>query len=196
MRGLWTYVLLFAAAALVLEASSLGDERVPYARFREAAERGELVDVEIESDAYIGRTGVDPSTGSPRVYRTGRIEGLERDLLSTLDEKAVPYTRVSESGRFFSVLAWPLPLPAGGLLLRWLGRVSAASPGVPNPVASFGKHRARLYNDRSKRVVFSDVAGSEEAKEELAEIVGFLRSPERFRRLGGRVPRGVLLVGP
>ena len=65
-----------------------------------------------------------------------------------------------------------------------------------NKALSFGKSRARLLSTQQKKVTFKDVAGVEEAKEELGEIIEFLREPQKFQKLGGRIPKGVLLVGP
>jgi cell division protease FtsH len=65
-----------------------------------------------------------------------------------------------------------------------------------NNVLSFGKSRARLHSSQQKKVTFKDVAGVEEAKEELQEIIEFLREPQKFQKLGGRIPKGVLLIGP
>src|SRR5690606_18885531 len=70
------------------------------------------------------------------------------------------------------------------------------SPSPTSPVLSFGKNKARVYADRAGPITFRDVAGSVEAKAELAEVVEFLRAPDRYRRLGGRMPKGVLPVGP
>src|SRR5262249_39084144 len=82
------------------------------------------------------------------------------------------------------------------IVIVLLSTRKGTAPTITNPALTFGKNKARLYVDRGTPVTFGDVAGSEEAKAELAEGGEFLRSPERFRRRGGRVPRGVLLVGP
>jgi cell division protease FtsH len=196
MRSLWIYILLIVGTALLIGSLDSGDERIPYARFRDMAEQGVLTDVEIKGDAYIGHTAPTPSMATSQTIRTGRIEGVEADLLATLDEKDIPYTRVPDGGLSLPVLAlWALPIGALFIFMLSFSRKNP-TPNVTHPALNFGKHKARLYVDKGTAVTFRDVAGSHEAKEELGEIVEFLRAPERFRTLGGRVPKGVLLVGP
>src|SRR5262249_36246929 len=91
-----------------------------------------------------------------------------------------------------TVLAWLLPLSLGIVIWTFLIRRMSLGQGV----MQFGKSRARVYAERATGVTFDDVADAEEAKEELQEISDFLRQPEKYVALGGRIPKGVLLVGP
>ncbi len=105
--------------------------------------------------------------------------------------------KVSYSGRydskfFSSVLSWIIPI--GILLLIWRFAMKKMGPGMG--VMSFGKSKAKLFAESETKVTFADVAGIDEAKEELQEVVEFLSKPEKFQKLGGRIPKGVLLVGP
>ena len=197
MRSLWIFILLVFGTALFISSLDGHDERIPYARFRELAEHGVLTAVEIKGDAYIGHTAPTPSVATSQTYRTGRIEGAEANLLATLDEKDIPYTRIADSGLSLPMaLLWLLPLVALVGLMFSFARKTPPTSNITHPALNFGKHKARLYSDKATPVTFRDVAGSYEAKEELGEIIEFLKSPERFRRLGGRAPKGVLLVGP
>jgi cell division protease FtsH len=196
MRSFWIYILLVLGTALLLGSLQGGDERIPYARFRELAEQGVLTEVQIKGDTYVGRTAPGASLGAGQTYRTGRIEGAEPQLLAALDKKDIPYTRVSDGGPTLPmILLWGLPI-AGVLLLLNSATRKVPQPNITNPALNFGKHKARLYVDKGTPITFRDVAGSHEAKAELCEIVEFLKSPERYRKLGGRIPKGVLLVGP
>ena len=196
MRSLWIYLLIILGTALIYEAVHVPQDRIPYARFRDLAEAGQLEDVEIRGDTYVAKTAPDAESGAVHTYRTGRIKEGERDLLARLDQHAVPYTQMGDDHAWLTPsLLWLLPVGATILILAFSARKGTA-PTVTNPALSFGKNKARLYVDKGTPVTFGDVAGSEEAKAELAEVVEFLKSPERYRRLGARVPRGVLLAGP
>ncbi len=196
MRSLWIYLLVLLGTALIYEAVRAPSDRIPYARFRDMAEAGQLSQVEIRGDTYVARTRPERGSGSGQTLRTGRIKEGERDLLARLDQHAVPYTLVDDAGALFAPsLIWLLPIGATIVVLLLSARKNPA-PTLTNPALTFGKNKARLYIDRGAPVTFGDVAGSEEAKAELTEVVEFLRAPDRFRRLGARVPRGVLLVGP
>jgi cell division protease FtsH len=195
MRSLWIYLLVIFGTLLIFQSIRSGAaDRISYARLRDLADRGQLAEVEIRGDAYVAKARGD--AGATHTYRTGRIKDGERDLLARLDARAVPYTQVIEERSILGTsLLWLLPIAVTIIVLALASR-RGSTPTIANPALSFGKNKARLYVDRGAPVTFDDVAGSEEAKAELSEVVEFLRSPERFRRLGARVPRGVLLVGP
>jgi cell division protease FtsH len=196
MRSLWIYLLVILGTVLIYEAVRSPGDRVSYARFRDLAEGGQLSEVEIQGDAYVAKSRPEPGSGAVHTYRTGRIKDGERDLLARLDERSTPYTLAGDERSLITPsMLWLLPIGAT-IVIVLLSTRKGTTPTITNPALTFGKNKARLYVDRGTPVTFGDVAGSEEAKAELAEVVEFLRSPDRFRRLGARVPRGVLLVGP
>jgi cell division protease FtsH len=142
-------------------------------------------------------SGAGASSSAPAApervpFRTVRVDDPE--LLAAIEAAGVDY-----SGARPSVLPQLLItlLPLALLLLLWFGLFRRlAGGGASQAVLSFGKSRARLIADRDVGVTFADVAGCDEAKTELAEIVEFLRRPERFTALGAKIPKGVLLTGP
>ena len=131
-----------------------------------------------------------------KIYRTGRLESAERDLIVKLNEKKIPYDAVSTPSLLVTIGSWVLPMVMLFFFGSWLMRRSGGIGGIGGSVFNFGKNKAQIYTDTGSGVTFSDVAGQREAKAELVEIIDFLRSPERYTRLGGHIPRGVLLVGP
>ncbi|AGP32209.1 ATP-dependent zinc metalloprotease FtsH [Sorangium cellulosum] len=195
MRSLWIVLVLVLGSALLLQVVAASDSRIPYARFRSLAESGELAEVEIRDGVYIGRAAPGLSVTTPRSYRTGRIEQTEKDLLAALDRRGIPYTRAADERGLLPYLWLALPLTALVAMVHLASRRSAAG-NVSGAATAFGKNKARLYEERGSTTTFRDVAGSAEAKAELGEIVDFLKAPERYEKLGGRMPRGVLLVGP
>ncbi|RMG12380.1 MAG: ATP-dependent zinc metalloprotease FtsH [Deltaproteobacteria bacterium] len=129
---------------------------------------------------------------TPRVVRAARPPE-DKDLLHLLDEQGVEYEYHPDSG--FGELLWAWLLPLALILLFW-GWMMRRVGGMGAGLAAFGKSKARVHRENDTGVTFADVAGIDEAVEELKEIVDFLKSPEKYRRLGGRIPKGVLLVGP
>jgi cell division protease FtsH len=129
--------------------------------------------------------------GSPdQAFVTVRVN--DPDLVKELDESKVDYTGRHENRFLSSLLSWILPL--GIFFLIWRFAMKKMGPGMG--VMSFSKSKAKIFAQSDTKVSFADVAGIDEAKEELQEVVEFLSTPEKFQKLGGRIPKGVLLVGP
>ncbi len=126
-----------------------------------------------------------------KVFEVVRIDDPE--LVKELTEKGIRYTAIQEVTWFKTLLLWIIPLlvfvAIWGYLFR---RISATGGGL----MAVGKSKAKVYVEGETKVTFEDVAGVEEAEEELKEIIEFLKNPQRFQFLGGKIPKGVLLVGP
>jgi cell division protease FtsH len=127
--------------------------------------------------------------GSPHRFVTVRVD--DPDLIKELDAAKVKYAGRSESTWFTTLMSWILPaLIFVGIWMFFMRRMGAASG-----VMALGKSKARVYVEKQTGVTFDDVAGIDEARGELVEIVEFLKNPDKFRRLGGKIPKGVLLMG-
>ena len=176
--------------------------RVPYSEFKQAIRDGRFKRVQIGPDALRGYT--TESTGQPMrsndpvtaPWISNRVEDPE--LTRLLEAKKIEYEAIPGSGLGEAFWIWGLPLLLGFVFWTWMmRRMGAGGLGQgPQSVMSFGKTRARVQAEADTGVGFDDVAGIDEAVDELREIVEFLRTPEKFRKLGGRIPKGVLLVGP
>src|SRR3989440_2041694 len=193
------YVLLLLVGFLLLRSlfQDAGFQRVPYSRLLERVQNDGCQKVVLSNDwvKCYPKLGDAQSKGELPWFAV-RVPG-DNTLIKTLQDKHIEYEAVSESG--MSEMIWMLVVPIGiGLLfVSWLTRrMSGGMPGGPPGVMSFGKTKARVYMESNTGVTFKDVAGVDEAADELKEIVEFLKMPSKFRRLGGRIPKGVLLVGP
>jgi cell division protease FtsH len=153
-------------------------------------------DVNSDSVAEVTIVGTDVSGALKKnnaKFKT-TIPSNYPDLYKSLTEKNVKVTIKDNSSG--SVISWVMNgLPLLLLLGLWIFFMRQMQSGG-NKALSFGKSRARLLSSQQKKVTFKDVAGVDEAKEELHEIIEFLREPQKFQKLGGRIPKGVLLVGP
>src|SRR5216110_1648866 len=191
------YVLLLLVGFLLLRSlfQDAGFQRVPYSRLLERVQSDGCQKVVLSNDWVKCYPKVGESK-SELPWFAVRVAG-DTTLVKTLQDKRIEYDAVSESG--MSEMIWMLIVPIGiGLLfVSWLTRrMSGGMGGGPPGVMSFGKTKARVYMESNTGVTFKDVAGVDEAADELKEIVDFLKMPSKFRRLGGRIPKGVLLVGP
>src|SRR5690554_829454 len=128
--------------------------------------------------------------GVPQVWTAVRVPEDEQ-LIPLLEAKGVPYDGVAE-GWLGRAMGWLLPLDL--LVLFWIWMLRRINP--VQGVMTVGKNRARIVGEEGTGVTFADVAGADEEKAELVEVVDFLRTPEKFARLGAKIPKGVLLVGP
>ncbi|MGH2541438.1 MAG: ATP-dependent metallopeptidase FtsH/Yme1/Tma family protein, partial [Ardenticatenaceae bacterium] len=197
-RNTLIYLLIFVAIIAIfftLFSQPLGgSEEIPISEVVNMASRGTLEAIEIDGDEVtaISRTGEEFT--SRKEEGASIVEILER---SGVDPVASGL-RISVKGssglsNFFGIFINFLPLILFGAILLFMMR---QAQGSSNQTFSFGRSRARMFVGNSPNVKFDDVAGVDEAKEELEEVVEFLRFPERFLNLGAKIPKGVLLVGP
>ncbi|MFH1156862.1 MAG: ATP-dependent zinc metalloprotease FtsH [Pseudomonadota bacterium] len=161
-------------------------ETIPYSQFKQSIAKGTVGTVIIEPEAITG-TLTGPST---QQFRTVRVD--DPGLVRELDERNISYSGRYDNKFLSGLLSWILPLVF--FFFIWRFAMSRMGPGMG--VMSFSKSKAKIFAQSDTKVSFADVAGIDEAKEELQEVVEFLKTPEKFQKLGGRIPKGVLLVGP
>ncbi|MEM6447190.1 MAG: ATP-dependent zinc metalloprotease FtsH [Cyanobacteria bacterium J06642_2] len=173
--------------------------KLTYDRLLDYADRGRVKEVKIiDSQTAAEVVIIDPETGdSPTLHRVTLVPAVAGDLANDLQAQGIDVRIIEtrDSGPFLSLLGnllIPVLLLAG---LFFLFRRSGAGSG-PGQAMNFGKSKARFQMDAKTGIKFEDVAGIEEAKEELQEVVTFLKQPERFTAVGAKIPKGVLLVGP
>ncbi len=200
-NGLWSWILFGVGLILLVSVYSKPDfaaKEIPYSDFRTKIKNGEIKRVLI-SESLLKGFAEDPShrtASSPNEARSlyVTIPVTDTQLVPLMESQGVRYEQ--ENVVLKNVfLHWVLPFMV--LLVLWrlvFARAFKMGPGAG--IMGFGKNRAKLFNEDSKKVVFSDVAGCDEAKEELAEIIDFLKTPQKFRSIGGKIPKGILLVGP
>ncbi|MBB6465418.1 ATP-dependent zinc metalloprotease FtsH [Aminobacter carboxidus] len=191
--ALWAIiaVLLIALFNLFQTPQTRGaSSEVAYSQFLQDLDSGRVKTVTIAGDRISG-TYIDGSSTGFQTYSPG-----DPTLVSRLEQKNVTINARPEndgSGSIFSVLLSWLPMIL--ILGVWIFFMRQMQSGSGRAMG-FGKSKAKLLTEAHGRVTFGDVAGVDEAKEDLEEIVEFLRDPQKFQRLGGKIPRGVLLVGP
>jgi cell division protease FtsH len=176
--------------------SRAGTQEIAFSEFLDRVEKGEIAEVLIRGDEILVR-----STSAPAAKGLGArpydlvtyspgYDGLVNDLRK--HSVKIKAEQPSQGSIWTAILSW-LPLVLLGVMWYFLYRQMQMGG---NKAMAFGKSRARMMSASSKKVTFKDVAGVEEAKEELKEIIEFLRDPQKFQKLGGKIPKGVLLMGP
>jgi cell division protease FtsH len=192
--SIW-YVLGFLLLLAVAQAWFLGTggQSLPYSEFKALVRANQVAEVTVGAQTIAGKLKAPRGEGRQRTdaFLTTRID--DPKLVEDLEAHQVKYTGEVVSRWLPEVLGWVIPLLL--LVALWsffFRRIGGAEGGV----MSFARSRAKIYADDDVKVSFGDVAGVDEAEDELREIVEFLKNPKKYTTLGGRIPKGVLLVGP
>ena len=185
--ALWLFIsLVFVLLWHLFNQPKSAQENIIYSDFISYAEKGQIIEVTMQGESISGKlnNGKNFKTFAPK----------DATVVPLLKEKGVKIASkpVDESPWYMNVLiSWVPMLLLIGVWIFFMRQMQAGG----GKAMAFGKSKARLVTDKSKKVTFADVAGIDEAKAELEEVIEFLRDPKKFTRLGGRIPKGLLLVG-
>ncbi len=186
--ALWLVIgLIMVLVFNIFNQSQPMQKELIFSDFMSKVERGEVGEVTIKGNDITGRQ-TDNS-----VFRTYTPD--DKDMIGLLRKQGVKITAKPADGNPWYVQALLSWLPMFLFIGVWIFFMRQMQGGGAKAL-SFGKSRARLLSDKQNKVTFADVAGVDEAKEELQEIIEFLKDPQKFQKLGGRIPKGVLLMGP
>ncbi|MBM3947365.1 MAG: AAA family ATPase, partial [SAR202 cluster bacterium] len=198
LRNSFIYLLILVAVVaiffVVFKPEGNARQDISLSEVIERAKTERFTKLEVRGDALTGYQGTEKVFTSRKEAGASIYEVLQRGGVDTSKPGfEIEVKEPSQFGNIFGILINFLPLIFFGALLLFMMR---QAQGTNSQAMSFGKSRARMFNANRPTVTFADVAGVEEAKQELTEVVDFLKYPERFAALGARIPRGVLLVGP
>ncbi|HPV30818.1 MAG TPA: ATP-dependent zinc metalloprotease FtsH, partial [Deltaproteobacteria bacterium] len=188
--SLW-YVLIGIWVVLIVQSyisSMFVVENIPYSSFLDLLKEGKVTEIAISENEIEGK--MIAAEGKEQKFRSTRVDP---ELSEMLQNYHVTFKGEIGTNYAQSILSWVLPIAL--LVAVWyfvIRRMSGNQPGF----MSLGKNKAKIYMENELNIRFDDVAGVDEAKQELVEIIDFLKNPAKFSELGGRIPKGVLLVGP
>jgi cell division protease FtsH len=192
---IWAFGLVLLALSLFSQTGA-GPETIPYSDFQKALDAGKVAKVTIAGEVMRGEYKEKQPNGATN-FTTERVP---TDIASDLSKHGVEYSGAPSSSTFGTLLSWILPplLFVGIWLLasRFMMGGGGGRGGFGGGLLSVGRSKAKLVPETGVKVTFDDVAGVDEAKQELHEIVDFLKKPQEYERLGAHIPRGILLVGP
>ena len=165
---------------------------IPYSEYQQLLKQGKVVSVGI-SDRTLQGTLKEPLSGGQKQFVTTRVD---QETAQELEKYNVRFTGQIESTFLRDLLSWVMPVLLFFGLWWYIAKRTAEGGGLGGGLMAIGKSKAKIYVEADTGVNFADVAGVDEAKDELREVVDFLKNPTDYGRLGGRMPKGVLLVGP
>jgi cell division protease FtsH len=221
--SIWYYLIIIifivVVQSLILPKNQVGNQELSYKEFKEKLSNNQIEKIVIMPEQFVGlyKDSINSSEHKIKAGPTApwrlRIESIENqlkrqfyvnrlpdvedsELLTQLDKAKVEYSGRIEKNYFRDfILNWILPVLF--FIIIWRILYSKMWSGKSNPMLSFGKNNAKIYaEDPKNQVTFNDVAGVDEAVEEVKELVNFLKDPNKYSKLGGKLPKGVLLVGP
>lgn len=192
--SLWYFIIAFWALIILQEvyvASQHMDE-VPYSQFKAWVQDDKVAEVSITEKVIHGKLKKDRAGENTLLFQAVRVD--DPDLVRLLEEKQVEFTGVVISTLWKDVASWVVPILVFAGIWFWLLRKLGQSAG--GGFMRIGKSKAKVFMEQDIPTRMKDLAGVDEATEELLEVVEFLRTPEKYTRIGGKIPKGVLLVGP
>ena len=191
--SIW-YVLLGVWVVLIIQsyiASMFAYQVIPYSQFLSLLKAGKITEVAVTANQIQGRMKADGAvTGETKGFRTIRVDP---ELSTLLDQYKISFKGEIESTFLRDLLSWIVPIFLFvGIWYFMMRRMGSQQAGF----MTLGKNKAKIYMENELNVTFDDVAGVDEAKQELVEVIEFLKTPAKFTELGGKIPKGILLVGP
>lgn len=192
--SIWYFIIAFWGLIILQEmyfAAQHMDE-VPYSQFKTWVQEDKVAEISITDKVIHGKLKSEKGGESPQWFQTVRVDDPE--LVNMLEEKHVEFAGVIVSTLWKDVASWVVPILVFAGIWFWILR--KMGQGAGGGFMRIGKSKAKVYIESDIKTRMSDVAGVDEAKVELMEVVEFLKTPEKFTKIGGRIPKGVLLVGP
>ena len=188
------YVLVGVWVVLIAQSyisSMFAYQVVPYSQFLTLLKTGKISEVAVTANQIQGKMKVDgAAAGETKAFRTIRVDP---ELSTLLDTYKVSFKGEIESTLLRDLFSWIFPIILFvGIWYFFMKRMGSQQAGF----MTLGKNKAKIYVENELNVTFNDVAGVDEAKQELVEVIEFLKTPAKFTELGGRIPKGILLVGP
>ena len=192
--NVWYFIIAVIAILLLhdLWVQMRQVEPIPYSEFQTLLKDGKVKEIAVYQNHIQGELRSPLPDGRSKFVTTR----VETDLAKDLAQYGVTFTGVVESTFLRDILGWVVPAVVFFGLWIFLMRKFAEKQGLGGGFLSIGKSKAKIYVETDTKVTFADVAGVDEAKEDLQEVVNFLKNPKDYGRLGARMPKGVLLVGP